>query len=74
MSWESYTLMKCKKCGKVYEVEDSTLIMNMKGYDRCQVCRSEGEIVSSRSMLDKKLVKDIIEVINMKDVKQIKCK
>lgn len=28
MSWGSYTLMKCKKCGKVYEVEDSTLIMN----------------------------------------------
>lgn len=52
MSWESYTLMKCKKCGKVYEVEDSTLIMNMKGYDRCPVCRSEGEIVSSKSMLD----------------------
>lgn len=52
MSWESYTLMKCKKCGKVYEVEDSTLIMNMKGYDGCPVCRSEGEIVSSKSMLD----------------------
>ena len=29
MSWGSYTLMKCKKCGKVYEVEDSTLIMNL---------------------------------------------
>lgn len=52
MSWESYTLMKCKKCGKVYEVEDSTLIMNMKGYDRCPVCRSEGETVSSKSILD----------------------
>lgn len=52
MSWESYTLMKCKKCGKVYEVEDSTLIMNQTDYDKCQVCHSEGEIVSSRSILD----------------------
>lgn len=52
MSWESYTLMKCKKCGKVYEVENSTLIMNMKGYDRCPVCRSDGKVVSSKSVLD----------------------
>lgn len=52
MSWGSYALMKCKKCGKVYEAEDNTLIMNMKGYDRCPVCRSEGETVSSRSILD----------------------
>lgn len=52
MSWGSYTLMKCKKCGKVYEVEDSTLIMNQTDYDKCPVCRSEGEIVSSKSILD----------------------
>lgn len=32
MSWESYTLMRCKNCGKIYEVEDSTLIMNQEGY------------------------------------------
>lgn len=42
MSWGSYTLMKCKKCGKVYEVEDSTLIMNQTDYDKCPVCHSEG--------------------------------
>lgn len=29
MSWESYTLMRCKNCGKIYEVEDSTLIMKL---------------------------------------------
>ena len=52
MSWGSYTLMKCKKCGKVYEVEDSTLIMNQTDYNKCPVCHSEGEIVSSRSILD----------------------
>lgn len=52
MSWESYTLMKCKKCGKVYEVEDSTLIVNQTDYSKCPVCHSEGEIVSSRSILD----------------------
>ena len=34
MSWENYTLMKCKKCGKVYEVEDSTLIMNQTEYNK----------------------------------------
>lgn len=51
MSWGSYTLMKCKKCGKAYEVEDSTLIMNQTDYNKCPVCHSEGE-VSSRSILD----------------------
>ena len=52
MSWGSYTLMKCKKCGKVYEVEDSTLIINQTDYNKCPACHSEGEIVSSRSILD----------------------
>lgn len=52
MSWGSYTLMKCKKCGKIYEVENSTLIMNQTDCDKCPVCHSEGEIVSSRSILD----------------------
>lgn len=52
MSWGSYTLMKCKKCGKVYEVEDSTLIMNQTDYSKCPVCHFEGEVVSSKSVLD----------------------
>lgn len=52
MSWESYSLMKCKKCGKVYEVEESTLIINQTGYDKCPLCHSDGEVISHRSMLD----------------------
>ena len=52
MSWGSYTLMKCKKCGKVYEIEDSTLIINRVGYDKCPICHSDGEVVSSKSVLD----------------------
>lgn len=52
MSWESYTFMRCKNCGKIYEVEDSTLTMNQEGYNKCPICHSGGEIISSRSMLD----------------------
>lgn len=52
MSWGSYMLMKCKKCGKVYEVEESTLIMNQKDYDKCPICHSDGNVISNRSMLD----------------------
>lgn len=52
MSWESYTLMRCKNCGKIYETEDSTLIMNQEGYNKCPICHSGGEVISSRSMLD----------------------
>lgn len=52
MSWGSYSKMKCNKCGYVYEIENSTLIMNQKGYDRCPLCHSEGVEISSRSMLD----------------------
>lgn len=52
MSWESYTFMKCKNCGKIYEVEDSTLIMNQEGYNKCPICHSDGEVISSRQMLD----------------------
>ena len=52
MSWGSYTLMKCKKCGKIYEIEDSTLIINRAGYDKCPICHSDGEVVSSKSVLD----------------------
>lgn len=52
MSWGSYTLMKCKKCGKIYEIEDSTLIINQVGYDKCPICHSDGEVVTSKSVLD----------------------
>lgn len=52
MSWESYSFMKCKKCGNIYKIENSTLVMNRKGYDRCPLCHSEGEEISSKSMLD----------------------
>lgn len=52
MSWGSYSLMKCKKCGKVYEVEESTLIINREGYDKCPLCHSDGELISNRSMMD----------------------
>lgn len=51
MSWGSYTFMRCK-CGKIYEVEDSTLITNQEGYNKCPICHSDGEVISSRSMLD----------------------
>ena len=46
MSWESYSLMKCKKCGKVYEVEESTLIINQTGYDKCPLCHYDGEVIT----------------------------
>mgnify|MGYP004603284275 CR=1 FL=1 len=41
-----------KNAEKVYEVEDNMLIMNQTDYNKCPVCHSEGEIVSSRSILD----------------------
>lgn len=52
MSWGSYTLMKCKKCGKIYEIENSTLNINRVRYDKCPICHSDGEVVSSKSVLD----------------------
>lgn len=52
MSWGSYTLMKCKKCGKIYEIEDGTLNINRVGYDKCPICHSDGEVVSSKSVSD----------------------
>lgn len=52
MSWESYTLMKCKKCKYIYEVEESTLIISDSDYNKCPLCQSEGEEISNRSMLD----------------------
>ena len=52
MSWGNYSLMKCKRCGKVYEVEESTLIISDSDYDKCPICHSEGEEISNRSMLD----------------------
>lgn len=52
MSWGHYSIMKCKKCGKMYEVEESTLIMANSGYDKCPICHSDGELMSSRSILD----------------------
>lgn len=52
MSWENYSIMKCKKCGKMYEVEESTLIMVNSRYDKCPICHSDGELMSNRSILD----------------------
>lgn len=52
MSWGSYSLMKCKKCGKEYIVEDSTLIINQKDYNKCPLCHSDGEPISSRSIIN----------------------
>lgn len=34
MSWESYSLMKCKKCGNIYIIENSTLVINEKNYNK----------------------------------------
>lgn len=65
MSWENYSLMKCKKCGKVYEVEESTLFISDSDYDKCPICHSEGEEISNRSMLD---------VMNEQSEKFKKCK
>ena len=44
--------MKCKNCGKVYEVEESTLFINEKNYDKCPLCHSEGKEISQTSMID----------------------
>lgn len=52
MSWENYSLMKCKKCGHLYEVEESSLIINETRYDKCPLCNSDGEFLSNRSILD----------------------
>lgn len=52
MAWESYSLMKCKKCGKMYEVEESTVIIAKNDYNKCPLCHFDGERVSRRSMLD----------------------
>lgn len=65
MSWENYSLMKCKKCGKVYEVEESTLFISDSDYDKCPICHSEGEEISNRSMLDGYLATNIEQLRNI---------
>ena len=52
MSWGCYCLMKCIKCGKEYQVEESTLVINQNDYDKCPICHSSGKIISQRSILD----------------------
>ena len=52
MSWEYYSIMKCKKCNNIYEVEESTLNIVNENYDKCPLCYSEGIIISHNSILD----------------------
>lgn len=51
MSWGCFNVMKCKKCGYEYIVENDTLSLNMSASDNCPICKSEGEVISSNSML-----------------------
>lgn len=50
MSWGCFNVMKCKKCGYEYIVENDTLSLNMAS-DNCPICKSEGEVISTNSML-----------------------
>lgn len=51
MSWGSCSTLKCVKCGNVYKIENSTLIMNRVNYDKCPKCKSDGKVISSSSIL-----------------------
>lgn len=52
MSWECYNKMKCNNCGFVFNVEESTLTMNTKDYNKCPKCHSEAHIVETNSVLE----------------------
>lgn len=52
MSWGSYNLMKCKKCGNIYEVDEGTLTNSLSEYNKCPICHSEGLLIAHRSMSD----------------------
>jgi len=53
VSWECYTLLKCKDCGLEYTIENSTLTINIGEYEKCPKCNSNNVIiVSTNSMLD----------------------
>ena len=51
MSWGCFNVMKCKKCGYEYIVENDTLSINMSTFGNCPICKSEGEVISTNSML-----------------------
>lgn len=52
MSWGSYNLMKCKKCGNIYEIDNGTLTDSLQEYSKCPICHSEGFLIAHRSMSD----------------------
>lgn len=51
MSWGCLNVMRCKECGYEYQTEIDTLSSNIVTETRCPICKGEGEVLSSNSMI-----------------------
>lgn len=51
MSWGCFDIMRCKKCGYEYRVENDTISSGVFIRSSCPMCKGEVKKISSNSML-----------------------